>query len=91
MLFLYLLIDVAIALITASIARKNGYSYLSWFLMGVIFNIFGLIAILVFSSSNSEKPTPETHYRCPDCGELISKEARICKHCGCKIKVESYT
>lgn len=30
-------------------------------------------------------PTPETHVKCPDCAELIKREARICKHCGCKL------
>ena len=30
-------------------------------------------------------PTPETHLRCPDCKELVLKEARVCKHCGCKL------
>lgn len=26
--------------------------------------------------------TEETHTRCPDCMELIRKDARVCKHCG---------
>jgi TM2 domain-containing membrane protein YozV len=26
--------------------------------------------------------TPETHVRCPDCRELVRKDARKCKHCG---------
>ena len=32
-----------------------------------------------------EEPSPSTHVRCPDCKELVLKEARICKHCGCKL------
>ena len=31
------------------------------------------------------KPTPETHVKCPDCRELVLREARVCKHCGCKL------
>jgi phosphoglycerol transferase MdoB-like AlkP superfamily enzyme len=30
-------------------------------------------------------PTLETHVRCPDCKELVRKDARVCKHCGCKL------
>lgn len=30
-------------------------------------------------------PTPETHVKCPDCRELVLREARVCKHCGCKL------
>ena len=25
--------------------------------------------------------SPETHIRCPDCRELVRKDARVCKHC----------
>ena len=25
--------------------------------------------------------SPETHIRCPDCKELVRKDARVCKHC----------
>lgn len=30
-------------------------------------------------------PTPDTHVKCPDCAELVRREARVCKHCGCKL------
>ena len=33
----------------------------------------------------SRKPTPGTHVACPDCRELVLKNARVCKHCGCKL------
>lgn len=30
-------------------------------------------------------PSPATHVRCPDCKELVLKEATVCKHCRCKL------
>lgn len=30
----------------------------------------------------SGRATPETHVKCPDCRELVFKDARKCKHCG---------
>ena len=30
-------------------------------------------------------PSPETHVKCPDCRELVLKDARKCKHCGCAL------
>lgn len=33
----------------------------------------------------SRKPSPSTHVKCPGCQELIPKNARTCKHCGCKL------
>lgn len=35
--------------------------------------------------TTEDGPTPDTHIRCPDCKELIFKDARVCKHCGCKL------
>lgn len=35
--------------------------------------------------------TPDTHVKCPDCKELVRKDARVCKHCGCKLVPEGST
>lgn len=32
-----------------------------------------------------DQPKPDTHVRCPDCRELVRKDAVVCKHCGCKL------
>lgn len=42
--------------------------------------IIDVIRIKFFSG-----PSPETHVKCPDCRELILKDARKCKHCGCNL------
>lgn len=26
-----------------------------------------------------------THVKCPDCKEIVDKQANVCKHCGCKL------
>ena len=36
-----------------------------------------------------EDPSPDTHVRCPDCAELVRREARKCKHCGCALVPQS--
>jgi hypothetical protein len=34
----------------------------------------------------SELPrSPETHVKCPDCRELVLKDARKCRYCGCTL------
>jgi hypothetical protein len=38
-----------------------------------------------FLVSKLANASPATHVQCPDCYELIHKEARICGHCGCKL------
>lgn len=34
-------------------------------------------------------PSPETHVKCPDCAELVLKDAKVCKHCGCRLVPQS--
>lgn len=50
---------------------------------------FGMLivgALLRLSShrpqADPERPTPDTHVRCPDCRELVRADARKCRHCG---------
>lgn len=40
--------------------------------------------LLRLSTQAPARPTAETHIHCPDCREPIMREARVCKHCGCK-------
>lgn len=35
------------------------------------------------TAPDPDAPTPETHVKCPDCRELVLRDARKCKHCGC--------
>lgn len=54
-------------------------------------SILGWLVALIWAASGRPGtaeptgPTPDTHIKCPDCAELIRREAKICKHCGCKL------
>ena len=54
---------------------------------GGLLVIVGLVVALQLKAkfSSSLLASPDTHVKCPDCKELILKEARVCKHCGCKL------
>jgi hypothetical protein len=53
--------------------------------------ILGWLLCLVWSYSGNTQaadpgaPSPETHVRCPECRELVIRDARKCKHCGCAL------
>lgn len=51
--------------------------------------LFGWVICLAWSAGSAKddpsQPSPDTHVKCPDCRELVLKDARICKHCGCKL------
>jgi hypothetical protein len=50
--------------------------------------LVGWVVALVWAVAKEKEgdPTPETHVQCPDCAELVRKEARVCKHCGARLK-----
>lgn len=59
-------------------------------IFGFVFLIVTIPAHLIYAAIGSKKrdpnaPSPYTHVRCPDCKEFVLKEAKVCKHCGCKL------
>ncbi|TEA78666.1 hypothetical protein [Allopusillimonas ginsengisoli] len=73
-------------------AGNKGRSGFAWFILAVLISPI-LAAIFLAASSDLSKnpvaaleaPSPKTHVTCPDCAEMVKKEARVCKHCGCKL------
>jgi len=82
------------AVIVGIIASSRGRSGFGWFLLAcVISPILAVIPVALLPSKTAlakaaalEVPTSETHVKCPDCAELVRREARICKHCGAKLE-----
>lgn len=80
---LWLIFSIGVGLIAS--ARER--SFIGWTLGALI--ISPLIAVIILAllprGDEPERPTPDTHVKCPDCAELVLKEARVCKHCGCRL------
>lgn len=57
--------------------------------IGLIFLLITVPLHLIYAAitgrPTEKKPNAWTHVKCPDCKELVLKEANICKHCGCKL------
>jgi hypothetical protein len=62
-------------------AKARGRSPVAWALLCALLSYLGLIILRILPSM----PTPDTHVLCPDCREPVLKDARACKHCGCKL------
>ena len=76
------------ALFTGFVAAMKNRSGIYWFALGFIFPILAPIVLLLFKDTiqiDASQPTPRTHVKCPECKELVLKEAIKCKHCGCKL------
>jgi len=46
---------------------------------------YELFVVRSMEEDPKNAPSPNTHVRCPDCKELVLKDAHICKHCHCKL------
>lgn len=69
-------------------ASSRGRSGFMWFLLSLVISpllAFVLLLVLRNLKEDEGKPNPNTHVRCPDCREFVLKEAKVCKHCGCKL------
>lgn len=78
---------LAVAVVTSVIASSKGRSGFGWFLLGCALSLLALLLVAVLPAikvvpRDPNAPSPDTHVRCPDCRELVYKDARKCKHCG---------
>lgn len=79
-----LVIWLLFGIVCAIAANARGRGPVWWFILGILLGPLGLVAVLVMQNLKGT-PSPDTHVKCPDCRELILKDARVCKHCGCKL------
>jgi len=87
----FVLFWIGLAIVIGMAAGSRGRSGFGWFLLALVISpLLALILIALMPSlarpaGAEAAPTTATHVKCPDCAELILKEARVCKHCGCKL------
>ena len=83
----FLVIWFGCAIMCWAVANSKGRFAGGWFFLGLVFGIFALIAVAAMPSTARKRgaPTPSTHVKCPDCRELVMKDARRCKHCSCAL------
>lgn len=92
---IYLVIALCIYFIPVAVAHsRNHRSFNAIFIVNLLlgWSVIGWIWALIWANTGNTaqktvtgEPTYETHVKCPDCAEIIKKEAKVCKHCGCKL------
>jgi len=76
---------IALAIACAFLAARRGRSGIGWFFICLFLSpLIGFIFVLVLpdKAAMASQPNPNTHVKCPDCRELVLRDARKCKHCG---------
>jgi hypothetical protein len=87
----YLIIWLAIAGACAYFASQKGRSALGWFVIGFLLSFIALIILWVlpsvgFDDAKSQEiarkfGVSSLYRKCPECAELVQREAAKCKHC----------
>lgn len=83
-LFFWLGLSVLCGVMAAN-RNRSGFGY---FLLACIISpllCFILLLIIGKAEDDAATETSETRVKCPDCRELVLHDARVCKHCGCKL------
>ena len=80
------LLWLAFAVVVGVLASSRGRFGFGWFLLSAMFTpIIPLILVLALPPAG-----PNSKQRkCPECQEIISREATKCKHCHAHLKTES--
>lgn len=86
----WFILSILVGLFAGSRGRGSG----NWFVVSMLLSpLIGLIFVAVLPNLKelADKPNPDSHVKCPDCAELVLKEAKVCKHCGCRLIPQNTT
>lgn len=80
----FLFFWIGFSILCGMIASKAGRSGFGYFMLACIISpLLCFILLLIIGKTNDQMT--DTHVKCPDCRELVLRDARVCKHCGCKL------
>ncbi len=76
----FVVIAICFGLATAFIGKAKGMSFWIWLAVGLVLNVFGLIAVILFRSE-----ADEAERRCPRCGKIEKLYVQVCTRCGAEL------
>ncbi len=88
--FLIIVQGVVAGSLAARVAHAKGYEAGGWFLVGLVFGLFGLIGAAGLPDKHARPGEIDEPWmrRCPQCAEAVRPPAMVCIHCGYSFSVQ---
>jgi len=89
---IFFTINLVISFFVAGAADRKGRSFGGFLALSIFIGwVIPLIVVLVMAPQQKLPPVENgSQAKCPDCAELISTEAKVCKHCGKRLADNTY-
>ena len=84
-MFLLSLVWILSGCVTGSIAEKQGRSFFSWFIAGLLCFIVAFLYLLLSKPSDETMLDSGKYRKCPHCAEIIKVDANLCRYCGSEL------
>ncbi|MBA7538703.1 hypothetical protein ES705_30980 [subsurface metagenome] len=79
------IIAILIGLIPAAIAKNKGYNFFLWWFFGASLFIVALPWAIIMKPNQTiveRENMKDIMQKCPECAEIVKREARVCRFCG---------